>query len=120
MKKNICLKDLYEGGLKKETFEWVKKNNLFNTILKNVKRRMILSFLERKKCFDRRSVIMKIARNAGLSWELVNEISFKISFQMSGSYRSFDRVFSQKLEDYIIIYLFEKYVENYGSNKFIS
>jgi len=115
MKRNICLEDLYSIGLTKETFYWVKENNLFSTILKNVRRQMILSFIERKKCFDMRSIVMKKARNAGLSWELVNRISFQISFQLSGTNRYFDRVFAEKLENQIIIYLFEKYAERFNS-----
>ena len=115
MKRNICLEDLYSSGLTKETFSWVKENNLFSLILKNVRRKMILSFIERKKCFDLRSIVMKKARNAGLSWELVNRISFQISFQFSGTNRYFDRVFAEKLENQIIIYLFEKYAERYNS-----
>jgi len=110
MRRNISLEDLYNEGLNKETFYWIKENNLFNKILKIVKRKMVLSFVERKKCFDTSSIIMKKARNAGISWETVNILSFQISSRISVSNKSFDRVFSEKLEIKVINYLFEKYV----------
>jgi hypothetical protein len=114
MRQNISLEDLYNEGLNKETFSWIKENNLFNKILKIVKRQMILSFIERKKCFDQRSIMMKKARNAGISWETVNVLSFQISPRIPVSIKSFDRVFAEKLEIKIINYLFEKYAEKHN------